>query len=303
MKNKTLLHRPWWLLLRPHTLTAAVMPVFIGTAMAIVDGKINVPLFIAMLAASVLIQSAVNMFNEYFDFKRGLDTMESIGIGGVIVRREIDERIVLRTAVVFFAVSLLLGIYICENAGWWIAAVGSVSMAVGYIYSAGPRPLAYTSFGELTAGIFMGPVIVLIAYYIQTRALGLSSVLMSIPISILVAAILLANNIRDADGDRKKGRKTIAILYGRSKATRFLEMLFVLTFAWTALLVVFKYASPYILISFASIPKAVKSIRIFRSETTPVRMMPAMKATSVLHSEYGILFSLGLLLGKILTSG
>lgn len=285
--SKKLLRQPWWRLLRPHTLTAAIMPVLIGTAMAVVDGKINVPLFAAMLTASVLIQSAVNMFNEYFDFKRGLDTAESIGIGGVIVRREIDERIVLRTAMAFFLASALLGIYICEKTSWWIAIAGSTSMAVGYLYSAGPLPLAYTPFGELAAGILMGPMIVLVAYYIQTSSITVTSVLLSIPISILVAAILLANNIRDADGDRKKGRKTIAVLLGRSKATSLLGALFALNFTWTALLVVLKYASPYILISFASIPKAVQSIKIFRCETTSLEMMPAMKASSVLHSQFG----------------
>ena len=91
----------WWRLMRPHTLTAAVMPVLIGTAMAYDEGKFNPPLFAAMLVASILIQSAVNMFNEYFDYKRGLDTEASVGIGGVIVSSELEERTVLKSAVVF----------------------------------------------------------------------------------------------------------------------------------------------------------------------------------------------------------
>ncbi|MCL5267348.1 MAG: UbiA family prenyltransferase [Bacteroidetes bacterium] len=112
--------------MRPHTLTAAVMPVLIGTAMAYVEGKFDFPLFAAMLAASVLIQSAVNMFNEYFDYRRGLDTKASVSIGGVIVSHELEGTTVLTSAMVFFLVSILLGIYICSLTSWWIAVIGSI---------------------------------------------------------------------------------------------------------------------------------------------------------------------------------
>ncbi len=284
--------------MRPHTLTAAVMPVLIGTAMAFVDGIINFALFAAMLVASVLIQSAVNMFNEYFDFRRGLDTAESVGIGGVIVKKEIEEQTVLRTAITFFAISVLLGVYICFAASWWVAIIGSVSMIVGYFYSAGKHPIAYTPFGELAAGIFMGPVIVLIAYFVQRGSLTFDAVLISVPISILVAAILMANNIRDAEPDRTKGRKTIAVLRGKAKAVSCLAWMFACAMLWTVLLVVFRILSPWALLVFLSLPKAVQSIRLFKSGNTPAEMLPAMKAASVLHTQFGVLFSLGLLVGK-----
>ena len=290
----------WWLLLRPHTLTAAVMPVLIGTSMAVVEGKFKLLLFATMLLASVLIQSAVNMFNEYFDFRRGLDTVDSVGIGGSIVRGEMHERAVLKTATTFFAISILLGSYICAATSWWVAVIGSASMLVGYFYSGGPSPIAYTPAGEIAAGIFMGPVIVLIAYFVQAGSVTMRSVLMSVPISILVAAIMLANNIRDAKRDGAKGRKTIAIRLGQSKAIGLLGLLFTLSFLWTAVMAITGLATLWILISLACIPKAVQSIKIFRRGGTPLDMMPAMKATSILHSQFGILFSAGLLVGRLL---
>ena len=286
--------------MRPHTLTAAVMPVLIGTSIAYSDGSFDLPLFAAMMTASVLIQAAVNMFNEYFDYKRGLDSIESVGIGGVIVRNELEEKTVLRTAIAFFSVSVILGVYICSRTSWWIAGVGSVAMAVGYFYSAGRSPLAYTALGETAAGIFMGPVIVLIAYFIQRRTLTLPVVLLSVPISILVASILMANNIRDAEGDLRKGRKTLAILWGREKAIVFLERMFITTFLWSVGLVMLGIATPWALLVFLGIPMARKSIKLFRSGSTPSEMMPGMKAASVLHTQFGILFSAGIILGKLL---
>jgi 1,4-dihydroxy-2-naphthoate polyprenyltransferase len=286
--------------MRPHTLTAAVMPVLIGTSIAYSDGVFSLPLFAAMMAASLMIQAAVNMFNEYFDYKRGLDSVESVGIGGVIVRDELHEKTVLRTAVIFFSFAVILGVYICIRTSWWIAAVGSASMAVGYFYSAGKYPLAYTALGETAAGIFMGPVIVLISYFIQRDTITLPAVLLSVPISILVGAILLANNIRDSEGDAKKGRKTLAIIWGRERAIIFLNRLFMTSYIWTVGLVLFKVATPWTLLVFLGIPKATRSINLFRAGSTPSEMMPAMKATSQLHSQFGILFSIGTLLGKFL---
>lgn len=207
----------WWMLLRPHTLSAAFIPVTIGTVLALNEGGIHVALFLAMLIASILIQAATNMFNEYFDFKRGLDNENSVGIGGAIVRNGVKPKTVLNLAFGFFGIAILLGIYICMESTWWIAVIGLICMATGYFYTGGPVPIAYTPFGELVAGFFMGMVIILLAYYIQTGTISAISVIISIPIAFLVGNIMLSNNIRDLDGDKENGRKTLAILIGRKK--------------------------------------------------------------------------------------
>lgn len=289
--------------MRPHTLTAAIMPVLIGTSVAYAEGYFDALLFAAMMVASVLIQAAVNMFNEYFDFKRGLDSVESVGIGGAIVHNELEEKTVLTTAILFFSVSLILGVYICARSSWWIAAIGALSMAVGYFYSAGRFPLAYTPFGEAASGIFMGPVIVLISYFIQSGRVTIPVVLISVPISILVAAILLANNIRDAQRDSKKGRRTLAIISGRNKAITILKRMLIGSFLWAAGLVLASFVTPWVLVVFLALPRADKAVKMFRSGTTPSEMMPAMKAVSLVHTQFGLLFSGAILLGKFIRIG
>jgi 1,4-dihydroxy-2-naphthoate polyprenyltransferase len=286
----------WWQLTRPHTLTAAFVPVLLGTVLALQYTDIHFPLFLAMLAASLLIQAATNMFNEYYDFKRGLDTEHSVGIGGAIVRNGVKPSTVMTIAFSFYGIALLLGIYIVTNSTWWLAVIGLVCMAAGYFYTGGPMPIAYTPLGEIVAGLFMGLIIILISFYIQTSMITTYSILISIPVSILVGMILLANNIRDLDGDKANGRKTIAILLGKKGAIIFLGAMFFITYAWVAGLVFFGDATAWLFVSYLSIPKAVKATKGFIGKSHPLEMMPAMKATAQTNTIFGFLLSVGLLL-------
>ncbi|WLR50326.1 1,4-dihydroxy-2-naphthoate polyprenyltransferase [Bacillus tianshenii] len=292
--------RTWWRLLRPHTLTAAFVPVSIGTVLALKDGEFHLLLFAAMMFASILIQAATNMFNEYYDFKRGLDNEKSVGIGGAIVREGVSPKTVLNLAFTFFGIATLLGIYICINSSWWVAAIGTICMIAGYLYTGGPHPIAYTPFGEIVAGLFMGLTIILLSYFIQTGTVTTASILVSVPISILVGAILLANNIRDLDGDKENGRKTLAILLGHNKAVLFLTGMFVVSYLWMVSLVVAGMFSAWSLIVFISVPKAIQAAKGFKGKTLPVQMMPAMQATAQTNTHFGFLLALGLLISYIL---
>ncbi len=216
-----------------------------------------------MLLACLLIQATTNMFNEYFDYKRGLDHEGSVGIGGAIVRDGIQPKTVLNLAFGFFGIAILLGVYICMNSSWWLVAIGLVCMAVAYLYTGGPLPIAYTPFGELTAGLFMGVIIIGISFFIQTGTVTSEVVLLSIPSSILIGAILLANNIRDLDGDKENGRKTLAILVGRERAVGVLASMFIVSYIWTIALIIVGIVSPWMLIVFLSAPKAFKATKGF----------------------------------------
>ncbi|CAM4238549.1 1,4-dihydroxy-2-naphthoate polyprenyltransferase [Lederbergia lenta] len=291
--------RIWWQLTRPHTLTAAFVPVLLGTALAVKYTSVHLLLFLSMLIASLLIQAATNMFNEYFDYKRGLDNENSVGIGGAIVRNGVKSKTVLRLAFTFFALALLLGVYISANSSWWIAVVGFISMATGYFYTGGPKPIAYSPFGELTSGVFMGVVIIQISFFIQTGYISSESMLVSIPVSILIGTIMLANNIRDLDGDKKSGRKTLAILFGRKNAILFLASLFTLSYLWIILLILVTDASPWLFLTFISIPKALHAVKGFIGKTAPIEMMPAMKATAQTNTIFGFLMSIGIFIGYL----
>ena len=292
----------WWHLTRPHTLTASFVPVFLGTtiALTIAEETINFLLFFAMLVASMLIQAATNMFNEYYDYKLGLDNENSVGIGGTIVRHGVAPRTIMAIALSFYGIALLLGIYICAMSSWWLAAVGLVCMLIGYLYTGGPYPIAYSPFGELVSGIVMGMGIVLIAFFIQTNTVTLDAVLLSVPSMILVGAIMLSNNIRDIVGDTEGGRKTMAILVGRNNAVYILSLFFIVSYLWVAGLVIIEDITYWALIVLLSILKPIKAIEIFRAKKEPLEVMPAMKFTAQTNTIFGFLLAVGLLIDYVL---
>ena len=292
--------RIWWQLTRPHTLTASFVPVFLGTMIAISYIEIHWTLFFAMLFASMLIQAATNMFNEYYDFTRGLDNEKSVGIGGAIVRNGVKPKTVMQLALLLYAISILLGIYICIQTTWLLAGVGAVAMAIGYLYTGGPYPIAYTPFGELFSGIFMGMLIVLIAFFIQTGDITTIALLLSVPSMLLVAAIMLSNNIRDLVGDKESGRKTMAILIGRKRAIDVLLALFVISYVWIIVLVIFGVITPWALLIILSVKKPVHAILIFKRKIHTFEVAPAMKDTALTNTIFGFLLGLGLLISYLL---
>ncbi|WP_347488699.1 1,4-dihydroxy-2-naphthoate polyprenyltransferase [Desulfoscipio sp. XC116] len=295
MKNqpKRINRQVWWRLLRPHTLTAAFVPVSVGTALALEAGQVNIPLFLVMLLAALLIQSATNMFNEYYDYVKGLDTSESVGIGGTIVRDGVQAPTVLYIAIVFYVLAIVAGIYICAASSWWLAAVGLVCMAAGYLYTGGPYPIAYSPLGEILSGVLMGTTIILISFFIQTNTISLESVLVSVPITVLIGSILLSNNIRDLDGDRAKGRRTVPILLGRSNAITLLAALFTFSYLWVTGLVLMSIISPWALLALVSITKARQAVGGFRGKSRAAEMMPAMQATAQTNTIFGLLLAVG----------
>lgn len=287
----------WWRLLRPHTLTAAFVPVFVGTMYAlVVEGVFHTGLFIAMLLASLLIQAATNMFNEYYDFVRGLDHEGSVGIGGTIVRDGIAPKTILKLGFIFFGIAILLGVYICIETSWWIAVIGVISMLVGYLYTAGPFPIAYTPFGEIASGLLMGTVIIGISYYIQTMTLTKEVILISFPIAIFIGAIMMSNNIRDLDNDKVNGRKTVAILLGKDNAVRFLQLMFTIAYILTILYIGLRILPLLAVITLFSVIKAQQVIKSFNAGSTPIEMMPAMAATGKTNTIYGLLLGISLLI-------
>lgn len=290
-----------WQMTRPHTLTATFSPVILGTVIALYDSSIHWGLFIAMMLACLALQIATNLFNEYYDFKRGLDTAESTGIGGGIVRHGLQPKNVKTAAFLLYGVAALIGIYICMNSSWWLVVIGLIGMAVGYLYTGGPLPIAYTPLGELFSGLLMGSGFVLISFFIQTGTITVESVLISIPIAILVGAINMSNNIRDIEEDIKGGRKTLAILLGYEKGVTVLAIAFIISYLWIVVLVVASYISPWALIVFLTAKKPYDAIQGFKKGSTePQYMRVAMKSTAITNTLFGFLLSAGLLISFFL---
>lgn len=289
--------RIWWKLTRPHTLTASFAPVFLGTMIALYYTNINWLLFLAMLFACLLIQAATNMFNEYYDFARGLDSEESVGIGGAIVRNGVKPKTVMKLALLLYGIAALLGIYICYMSSWMLLVVGAISMMVGYLYTGGPYPIAYTPFGELFSGLFMGMLIVLISTFIQVGSVPNFAILLSVPSALLVAAIMLSNNIRDIEEDKDGGRKTMAILVGRNKAVTILASYFILSYIWIIVLVIMQVVTPWTLLVLVSIKKPLHAIKLFKDKENPLEVAPGMKDTALTNTIFVFLLGIGLLIG------
>jgi 1,4-dihydroxy-2-naphthoate polyprenyltransferase len=290
-----------WQLTRPHTLTATFSPVILGTALALFDTKIDWILFIAMLVCCLCLQIATNLFNEYYDFKRGLDTAESVGIGGALVRHGTKPSTVLAFALVLYAIAMAIGVYICMASSWWLVVIGLIGMAVGYLYTGGPFPIAYTPFGELFAGLCMGIGFILIAYFIQTGDVSMTSFLVSVPLGILVGGINMSNNIRDIKEDTIGGRKTLAILVGRDKAITLLALGFIVSYVWIIGLVVAGVVSVWTLIVLLSVKKPITAVKNFREgEGVPQKQGLAMKSTALTNTIFGFLVAIGLIIAYII---
>jgi 1,4-dihydroxy-2-naphthoate octaprenyltransferase len=284
-------------LFRPHTLTASFIPVLIGSALAWkATGHLHPMLLVAMLVASVLIQGATNMFNEYFDYVGGLDTAESVGISGAITQDGVRPRMILRAGIATLALAALLGVYICALSSWWLAPIGLVCMMVGYLYAGGPHPISATPFGELFSGGFMGSGIILLSCFIQQKFINGYDLLISIPSAILIGAILTSNNIRDLEGDKKHGRRTLAILLGHRRAVWFLACSLVAANLWIVALVAAQSFSPWTLLVLGSLWPSMAAIRILRAGGTPSQMMPGMKLVAITNTIFGILLLFGLLI-------
>lgn len=285
------------MLTRPHTLTASFVPVFIGTASVMLFSDIRWGMFFLMLIATLLIQSATNMFNEYYDYKRGLDSHESVGIAGAIVRNGMSPKLVLSIALTFYGIAAVLGLIITFNSSFWILVVGAVSMAVGYLYTGGPVPISWTPFGEIFAGFFMGTVIIMITFYIHTGNLQTFPLLMSIPPAITIGLLNMANNIRDRKKDKVSGRKTYVILVGKPLAIATAAGLLLFAYLFLIYMAFFNsMGSIFLLIPLLSAPLALKTILLMKKGDTPVELIPAMASMGKLNTIMGLLLTIGLII-------
>ena len=203
----------------------------------------------------------------------------------------------MQLALLLYGIAALLGLYICYASSWKLLIVGALSMAIGYLYTGGPYPIAYTPFGELFSGLFMGMLIVLIATYIQVGTVPNFAILLSVPSALLVAGIMLSNNTRDIVEDKEGGRKTMAILVGRKNAITILASYFIISYLWIVILVIMQVVTPWTLLVVLSIKKPIHAIKLFREKENSIEVAPAMKDTALTNTIFVFLLGVGLLLG------
>lgn len=210
--------KTWMLAARPKTLWAGAGPVLMGTAMAADAGQFHAPSALCALAGALLIQIGTNFANDYFDFVKGTDTAERVGPTRATQAGLVTPVQMRNATIVVFALAFLVGLYPVYRGGLPILALGLVSILCGVLYTGGPFPLGYLGLGDLFVLVFFGPVAVAGSYYVQALSLSPLPIIAGLAPGLISCAILTANNLRDADGDVKTGKKTLAVRFGKAFA-------------------------------------------------------------------------------------
>ena len=298
--NKSKL-KEFFMCTRPHSYPASITPVLFGATYALgYEIKFSILKFILFLLACLLIQAATNLFNEYYDYKYGLDKIDSEGISGSIVKGNLSPREVMVGALVLYALAFILGLILTFMTSLYVLLVGLVCMLAGYFYTGGKYPIAYSPFGEVVSGFFMGTIIISLSFYFQTGYVNTDIIVVSLPLFIMIGAILLANNIRDLDNDKESGRRTYAILVGRNNAIKTMAISFIVVYLLNILFIVTKYASWWNLLVFVTIPLAIKIIKGFSTNNHKTTMAPFMVLTAKLTIFVGFIMSLANILKYLL---
>ena len=277
---------------RPRTLPAALAPVLVGTGTAAaLDGFRPVPALLALVVALAL-QVGVNYANDYSDGRRGTDTdrvgpMRLVGSGAAAPRQ------VLVAACLAFAVGALAGLGLAALSSWWLVAVGAVCIVAAWTYTGGPISYGYRALGEVFVFVFFGPVAVVGTTYVQTLTLPGLAFAVSVPIGLLIVAILVVNNLRDIDGDAAVGKRSLAVLLG-DRATRLVFVgLFVVAFAVIAAVGVTR---PWVLLALLAGPLAARPARTVLSGGRGTALIGALQGTGLLTLVTGVLLAAGLAL-------
>lgn len=200
---------------RPKTLPASVSPVLVGSALAWQDGVFSaMPAFLCLMVA-LLAQVASNFANDYFDYKKGADTEERLGPERAVASGWIAPETMLRGTFIALGLSCLSGCLLLFYAGWELIPVGIAIALCVLAYSAGPYPLAYKGWGDVCVVLFYGVIPVCFTYYVQAHGFSLLSLILSIAVGLLSANILIVNNYRDYEQDKKANKRTTIVLFGR----------------------------------------------------------------------------------------
>jgi 1,4-dihydroxy-2-naphthoate polyprenyltransferase len=287
----------WLMAARPRTLPAAVAPVLVGTALAGTEGTFRPLTFVAAMLGAVFIQIGTNLSNDYSDARRGADTEDRLGPVRVTAGGLVPPRQVLVATYVAFGVAVLAGAYLIATSGWELLLVGAASILAGVLYTGGPRPYGYEGLGEVFVFLFFGVVAVTGSYFAQVERLTWEAFVLAVPVGLLAAAILVVNNVRDLETDRRAGKRTLAVRLGRARARElFVGMVFgAFVCAPVPWLAGSDELSAPLALPVAALPLAVPVVRTVRTRTDGPSLNRALAQTGMLQLVFCMLLSVGIL--------
>jgi len=285
--------KAWVLAARPATLTAALVPVLVGTAVAEVSGGVRLGPALAALFGAFMLQITSNLANDVFDHEKGADTHERLGPTRAVQAGLLTPRQVRAGMIATIVLAFVAGIYLTTIGGWPIVIIGLSSILAGVAYTGGPYPLGYHGLGDVFVMIFFGFVAVCGTVFVQTGAVPTLGWLASVPVGAIATAVLVVNNVRDRETDVKAGKRTLAVRLGRRAGVAEYGALILLAYVAPVVAVVALGRSPLALLPLLTLPLA---IRLWRTlATTEGRPLNAcLVGTAKLLLFYGVLFAAGL---------
>ena len=281
---------------RPRTLPAAIAPVLVGTALAGYAGVFHVLRFVAALLGSILIQVGTNLSNDYSDARRGADAEDRLGPVRVTAGGLVPPRQVLIATYVTFALAVLAGVYLIVVAGWQLLLVGAASILAGVAYTGGPKPYGYEGLGEVFVFLFFGIVAVAGSYFVEVRHLDWEAFALAVPVGLLAAAILVVNNVRDIDSDRRAGKRTLAVRLGRERTRTLFAVVVYLAYVLAPATWIFGPVTAWVLLPWLTLALAIRVVRLVRNHADGPTLNQALAQTGMLQLAFCILLSAGLLL-------
>ncbi|MFO7654894.1 MAG: 1,4-dihydroxy-2-naphthoate octaprenyltransferase [Candidatus Krumholzibacteriia bacterium] len=293
------LYRNWLLASRPWSFAMTAISVSVGAALAAIDGSFHWGWYLLTLVGAVLLHAATNLINDYYDVAKGLDTKAAATaqyrphpmVEGLIPARQVRA-----VALALFGVATVIGLILVAARGWPILWIGLVGVLAGLLYTAPPLQYKYVALGEFSVFLMWGPLMVEGAYYVQRQAFSWQALWVSLPFGVLVALVLLANNIRDIEHDSTRPVKTIAILLGRRRGLHAYLGLMVLAYLGIVAMALFGVLPAWVLLILLSLPLAA---RLLRQMT---RQVPADAdaRTAQLDTAFGVLLVLSLVLAGLI---
>jgi 1,4-dihydroxy-2-naphthoate polyprenyltransferase len=287
--------RLWLVAARPRTLPAAIAPVIVGTALAVTEDVFEPLRFVAALVGSIFIQIGTNLANDYSDARRGADTEDRLGPVRVTAGGLMPPRRVLVGTWVAFGIAVAAGSYLAAVAGWELLVVGVVSIAAGVLYTGGPRPYGYEGLGELFVFVFFGLVAVGGSYFVQTEDLRWEAVALGVPVGLLAAAILVVNNVRDIETDRRAGKRTLAVRLGRERAAGAYAWMLILSYLSILMVNSLSDLDLWVLAPLLSMPLVPTLVRTLRTRRDGPALNKLLADTGRLLAVFSALLAAGLL--------
>lgn len=285
--------RLWIQAARPRTLPAAVAPVAMGIAMALRDEHLHILSATAALVGALLIQVGTNFANDYFDGVKGTDTDERLGPQRLVQAGLVTPKAMRRAFVLAFGLALVAGVYLVVRAGWPIAAIGVASVVCGVLYTGGPRPLGYLGLGDILVLVFFGPIATAGTYYVQSLAWSEVALLAGLAPGFLAVGLLTVNNLRDIEGDREAGKRTLAVRYGPGFAQAEVAFCLLAAAALPVILWLAWDGPPAVLAATAACALGVPALRDVRRWTPGARLGKALAGMGRTLTLYALAFCVG----------